>query len=134
MTEQEILARFDAFEQATFPLADWNHAAHLVTGLVYVRRHGREEALTRMREALRRYVTAVGGNPEGYHETVTRAWIELIANLDAELAGFPLPVVAQCLLERCGDKLYLLRFYSRELLMTDVARREWVEPDKAPFR
>ena len=134
MTEQEILARFDAFEQATFPLAEWNHAAHLVTGLVYVRRYGREGALTRMREGLQRYVKAVGGNPDGYHETVTRAWIELLANLDAELADAPLPVAAQCLLERCGDKLYLLRFYSRERIMTDAARREWVEPDKAPFR
>jgi hypothetical protein len=134
MNESEILARFDAFEQATLPLAEWNHAAHLVTALVYVRRHGREEALTRMREGLLRYVTAVGGNPEGYHETVTRAWIELIANLDAELADAPLAVAAQCLLERCGDKLYLLRFYSRELIMTDAARRAWVEPDKAPFR
>ena len=89
MTEQEILARFDAFEQATFPLAEWNHAAHLVTGLVYVRRYGREGALTRMREGLQRYVKAVGGNPDGYHETVTRAWIELLANLDAELADAP---------------------------------------------
>lgn len=37
-------------------------------------------------------------------------------------------------LVRFADKRMLLRFYSRDRLMSPEARAGWVEPDLAPFR
>ncbi len=42
----------------------------------------------------------------------------------------PLPVLAGELLDECGDRDYLLRFYSRERLFSDEARGRWVPPDR----
>ncbi len=42
----------------------------------------------------------------------------------------PVSVLAGELLGQCGDKDYLLRFYSRERLFSDEARARWVAPDR----
>ena len=41
----------------------------------------------------------------------------------------PVSVLAGELLRQCGDKNYLLRFYSKERLFSDEARHRWVPPD-----
>jgi hypothetical protein len=43
----------------------------------------------------------------------------------------PVSVLAAELLRQCGDKDYLLRFYSKERLFSDEARACWVPPDLA---
>lgn len=129
----ELLAR--RFEDCTLPAAEWNHAAHLTVALWYVRRLGRDGALERIRAGLRRYVVAIGGNPAAYHETITRAWIDVIARFAAsdEARALPLAEQAERLIARCGDKEHLLAYYTRERLLSPEARAGWVEPDRAPI-
>jgi hypothetical protein len=43
----------------------------------------------------------------------------------------PMSALIGELLGQCGDKNYLLRFYSRERLLCDEARARWVPPDLA---
>jgi hypothetical protein len=45
--------------------------------------------------------------------------------------GAPVSVLAGELLNQCGDKNCLLRFYSMERLFSDEARHKWVPPDLA---
>src|ERR1700758_5574302 len=83
-TEPEIDEFLAAFEAGTLPKSRWTHGAHLLTGACYVHALGESAAINRMRTCVRRYNEAVGGqNTEtsGYHETITVAWIKLLAAL-----------------------------------------------------
>src|ERR1022692_938447 len=83
-TEIEIDAFIRAFEGCTLPKAEWTHAAHLLTGACYVHALGEQAATGAMRTNVRRFNESVGGkntDTSGYHETITVAWIKLLAAL-----------------------------------------------------
>jgi hypothetical protein len=132
----DLAARFSA---GTISREEWTHLAHLAVGTWHVQRYGPDEALTRLRAGIRR-LNDLHGTPNsaasGYHETVTRAYVQLLAEL---LARCPpaMPVrarVATIIAGPLADKNVLLNFYSRERLMSPLGRAEWVEPDVAPLR
>lgn len=124
LTDDELVTGFEAGSLADFP-----HAAHVRLTLLYLARHGREEALRRLLDGLLRFAT-VKGQPGKFHVTMTRAWVDL---LDATRRGHPeLPPAA--LVEACPDLLdrdALLRFYSPDRLNSAEARTRWVPPDRA---
>jgi hypothetical protein len=130
-----LAARFVA---ATLPHAEWTHRAHLMVGAWHVQRYGLEEALARLRIGIRRLNDAHGtpNSPtSGYHETVTRAYVQLLA---AFLASRPTEMPLAARLASLVDgplagRDVLLKFYSRERLMSASARAQWQEPDVAPL-
>lgn len=132
----DLVARFHA---AVIPHAEWTHTAHLTVGAWHVDRHGPEEALARLRRGIRT-LNDTHGTPNsptrGYHETITRAYVTLLADaLAAFPVATPLPErVARILASPLAEREVLLRFWSRERLMSPAARAEWVEPDLAPLR
>jgi hypothetical protein len=120
------------FLSRTLPKSEWTHQAHLVVGAWHVDRYGPDEALTRLRDGIRALNDShgtVNSDSSGYHETITRAYARLIARAFASGAG-PLPDrIARILSGPEGERDALLRYYSREQLMSAHARAEWVEPD-----
>lgn len=132
----DLAARFAA---RAIPHPEWTHAAHLAVGTWHVRRYGPEEALARLRVGIRALNDAHGtpnSSTSGYHETVTRAYVRLLAEF---LAHCPVDLpVADCVTRVLAGPLaakdVLLTFYSRERLMSVTARAAWVEPDLAPLR
>jgi hypothetical protein len=128
-SEHEIEALVRSFEDCTLRREQWSHREHLVVALCYVRRHMREEAASRMRLGIKR-LNQSHGNVAGYHETITLAWIEVISRfLNERNRDQPLTELVDALQKECGDKNYLLRFYSKDRLMSDEARSRWVSPD-----
>lgn len=124
LTDDELVAGFEAGSLADFP-----HASHVRLTLVYLARHGRDEALRRLMEGLLRFAT-VKGQPAKFHVTMTRAWVDLI---DAARRGHP-ELGPAALIDACPDLLdrdALLRFYSAERLNSAEARTRWVPPDRA---
>lgn len=120
----------------TLPKAQWTHAAHLAATLHLVRT--RNEGLERdMPTIIRTYNVAVGGvndDHNGYHETITQAYL---AAIRAFVAALPAgtsdgEAAARLLATPMGDKRWPLGFWSRERLFSVEARRGWVEPDLAP--
>ena len=131
MTDAEIESFIRAFEAGSLPRSEWNHARHLIMALWYLRRHGRDEATVLIRDGIRRF-NARHDNLNGYHETITLAWIAVIERfLGARERAAHVSSLAAELLNECGEKEYLLRFYSRERLFSDEAKHEWVAPDLA---
>ncbi len=131
MTDETIEDLAAGFEATTLPKEAWTHTAHLVVALRYVRLFGAEEAASRMRDGLQRFNAAKGGSASAYHETLTLAWIAVLARFLAdEDRGQPLGALGRAAAERFGDKHYLDRFYSHEVLMSDEARSRWVSPDR----
>ena len=107
---------------------------HLVMALRYSVRHPRDEATGLIRDGIRRY-NERQGNPTGYHETVTPAWVAVFGQfLSASDRTRPVPALAGELLSECGDKDYLLRFSTEERLLSDEARSRWVPPDLGDIR
>lgn len=121
-----------AFEAGTLPKVRWTHGAHLLTGACYVHALSEAAATDKMRLCVRRYNEAVGGkNTEtsGYHETITVAWIKVLAKLLRECAPMERAAFAALAVERFeDDRKYLQRFYDFDLVGSVEARRRWIAP------
>ena len=116
------------FESCRIDAKAFNHAEHLRLAWSYVRTCRIEEAEARMRDGLMRLTEHVGVRGK-YHETMTLAWLRLVA---WAVAVSPPAATFEEFSRRHGwlfEKDALLRFYSRERLMSDEARARWVEPD-----
>ena len=133
-----VLRLAERFEACAVPVKEWTHTAHLSVGLWHIDRYGREDALVRLRSGIRRLNESHGGvnsSTGGYHETITVAYVELLAQF---LATFPAGTlfgerVIALLESALASRDMLLQFYSRDLLMSVKARAEWIQPDIRPL-
>lgn len=118
----------EGFERCDFKLEEFTHARHLTVAACYLATVPFDEALARMRIGLQRFIAH--HEKQGYHETITRFWMELISRF---LAGVPedAPIAESVneVIARYGTKDLLFEYYTRERVMSEIARREWVEPD-----
>ena len=131
MTNSDIESFMQAFEDGSLSKSEWTHSKHLVMALWYLRRHNRDEATRLIRDGIQRH-NERQGNLTGYHETITLAWVAVIERfLGTTDPDVPVSVLAGEMLGQYGDKDYLLRFYSRERLLSEEARARWLPPDLA---
>ena len=132
VTEQEIDGFLAVFEGCTLPKQEWTHAAHLLTGACYVHALGRDAALAKMRECVRRYNESVGGkNTEtsGYHESITVLWIRLLDGLLQQNAPIDRASFAALAVGQFGHRRDIFReYYDFDLVGSTKARLGWVEP------
>lgn len=130
MTESPLVT---AFRASTLPQAAWTHEAHLRVGLWHVLAFGRDEAMRRLREGIVALNDAHGTpntDERGYHETITWAYVQLLAALvDEHPAGTPLEMLADAAITRFSDSRVLLRYYSETRLRSVEARCSAVTPD-----
>ena len=88
---------FDAFlrgfELGTLPKSEWTHGAHVAAAANYLFDSDVKTVLPLMRTRISAYNLAVGGanTPRsGYHETLTRFWLLIVAAIrSAALANRP---------------------------------------------
>jgi hypothetical protein len=110
----------------------------MVIGLWHVQRYGAGEALARLRSGIRRLNESHGGvntQMRGYHETITVAYVRLLAQFLEAGPAAPLPDRVAALLDSpLAAKRMLSAFYSTDHLMSTIARAQWVEPDLAPLQ
>lgn len=122
----------------TLPRGEWTHEAHLGSCLWLLRERHDIDLPRRMPAIIAGYNEAVGGvnsDTEGYHETITQAYICLVGVwLAANDRGQSLAELVNGLLRSpVGRRDALLAHYSRERLFSVAARKAWVEPDLAAF-
>ena len=126
---EEVVRRFESCE---LPTADFNHREHLLVALCYVLRMGDADALSHMRARIGRYAAAHGVSPSLYHETITVFWLKRVrAYLARTCAG--LAETVNALAAECGSSRLVFDYYSKELIDSEAARREWVGPDLRPL-
>lgn len=119
------------------PRARWTHHAHLAVGFWYLLHHTPAEALGIVRERIKSNNEAIGTantDRDGYHETITRAYLCGIADFSERHTKMP-PLEALLLLTASplGSSTWALSHYSRERLFSVQARKTWVEPDLLPL-
>lgn len=122
----------------TLPRSDWTHEAHLAACLYIVRERPEICAENDMSIIISSYNVSVGGvndDTQGYHETITQCFIRGIRlHLAERDAGEALTdSVNALLLSPYGARDWPLGFYSRDLLFSVAARRDFVAPDLAPL-
>lgn len=127
-SDDEIRTLVSAFEACSFHPSEFRHYQHLTVALWYVWHLSPEEASVKMREGIHRLAERYG--KMGYHETITVFWLRIVASfVSGHRAKGKLNETANALIDRCNDKELIGQFYSAELLATDKAKAEWVEPD-----
>ena len=132
---EESLDRFiAAFEDGSWPGADWKHSHHLVVAACYVIQYGRDEALRRARVNIARYNESQGGqNTEdsGYHETLTVFWMNVVA--DAVPPGTSRVDAVREVVRVLAPRRDLWRdFYSFDVVKSREARATYIAPDRVP--
>lgn len=122
----------------TLPRAQWTHEAHLAATTYLLLRRSDVDIDKELPWIIRSYNQSVGGvnsDTEGYHETITRAFLHGVRLFlsEADLKEPLHELVNALLLSPMGRRDWPLRFYSRDMLFSVAARREFVPPDVAAF-
>jgi hypothetical protein len=124
----------------SLPKAHWTHAGHLAAAVWVIATRKELDPARDMPDIIRAYNLASGvqnTDTGGYHDTITQASVRAVrAFLAQQPAGTPLYAICNALLATpFGDKGWLLRYWSPDLLFSVAARRGWVAPDllQLPF-
>ena len=123
----------EAFEAGTLDPDACDHASHVYVGWLYLERYSLLEAIRRYSTALRS-LTKKLGVPEKYNETITWFFLVLIAERRETT-----PDLDWFRFRARNDDLFhgaamLGRYYNKDLLMSDRARRTFVLPDRLTTR
>jgi hypothetical protein len=108
-----------AFESCELSSDLFHHRDHIRLARIYLDRLGAETATQKFRDGVIRYAAHLGVS-EKYHETITLAWMRIVAGSARDD-------------QKLFDKKYIEMFYSPALLATDLARKTFVEPDLSPL-
>ncbi len=145
MTDLEL---WSAFHARTLPAKDWTHEAHLRIAYLYMRRYEIDEAHLLFRIHLIRlnmFHEVPESKDRGYHDTLTRGWLILVADairgdgqkVGEDEAGAPgagtesLDFLASH--PEFQNRKIMLNHFTRERINSVEARARWVDPDVAPF-
>jgi hypothetical protein len=130
MTDAEFLL---ALERCTLPEAEFDHAAHVRAGYLYLREGTFGQAIDRTATTIRRYASSLG-MAERYHETITVGFLALIRERISEhgdAGGWQEFAAAN---PELLDRRLLLRHYPQQQLHSTRARRVFVLPEAGAGR
>jgi hypothetical protein len=135
-SDAEIEHLGEGFVALTLERPEWTHEAHLAATTYLLLRRPDVDVDKELPGIIRRFNESVGGvnsDTEGYHETITRAFLHGVRLFLAEAdRREPLhELVNELLLSPMGRRDWPLRFYSAERLSSVEARRHFVPPDIA---
>jgi hypothetical protein len=135
MDEAYLRSLIAGFEDGSWPVADFHHMQHLAVAVHYLAED--PEPMDTLRARIMRYNVSQGGeNTEdrGYHETITRFWLEVV---HAYMAGLPEGLsrveVTRRVVEEFAPKRDLFReYYDFDVLKSREARARWIPPNQSP--
>jgi hypothetical protein len=123
MTDDEFAS---AFENCELSNTSFHHRDHIRLAWIYLQRYGESEAAARIAISIRKFA-AHHGKSDKYHETVTVAWMRLVAHAVQSSPGpFDLFAARNPAL---FDKSTLAAFYSGAALQSEAAKNSFILPD-----
>ncbi len=131
----DIEAVVTGFESCTTAKDDFSHTSHLTVAVFYLYQLNEAAATKKMRAGLLRFLNHHGVGQAKYHETLTIFWIKILraflVQLDSQAS---LLEMTNTSLERFHHSRLVSEYYSEELLRSDEARTNWIEPDLKAIR
>lgn len=121
-----------SFERCEIPNHAFRHRDHLRLAWIHLRRSDPDTASVLVGESIRRFAEHHSAGRK-YHETLSRAWVRIVALAIAETPdarGFDALLEAR---PHLLDKKLPLKHYTPRRLWSDLAREQWTEPDLLPF-
>jgi hypothetical protein len=121
------------FETCVLSPSEFNHRAHIRLAYVYLVENDEDRACRLMRDSLLRFLNHHGVELSKFHETMTRAWILAVRHFMEKDSGAD---SADTFIEHNPemlDKNIMLTHYSAELLFSNEAREQFVDPDLDPI-
>lgn len=133
-TNEEVEELVRKFEAGRLSPSEFNHRAHLVVALRYVRDLSEGETHALVRRKILEFLARNGVDSKVYNETVTLFWLRRVRAF-VEVTGREreLSEAANELLQTCGDSRLIRDYFSSTLLSSEAARAGWVEPDLRPL-
>lgn len=117
------------FASGALPPADFTHEGHLRLAYVYLCEQNLESAYSRLKTELQAFLRRNKVDPKKYHETMTRAWmmaVDAFMHRIGETGDFAeFKTKSAPLL----STQVMFTHYSEELLLSEQARIEFIEPD-----
>ena len=130
-------AFLNGFENGTVPKPEWTHGAHVASAANYLFGSTVEIVLPHMRARISAYNVAVGGAntpTSGYHETLTRFWLLVVAEFLRQRQPQSRLEAARQAVEIFGEARTLhTLYYSGDVVKDSTARLTWRPPDLLPL-
>lgn len=127
------LAFREKFETLAIDPSKFDHRAHLRLAYTYLVNNDTDTAYQLMKHSLHAFLNHLGVDISKYHDTITRAWILAVRHF---MENTPKCESADALIDANPmmlDSKIMLTHYSTDLLFSDKARAEFVEPDLDPI-
>ncbi|MEP4485506.1 MAG: hypothetical protein ABJ013_07760 [Halioglobus sp.] len=121
-------------ESCNFPVAEFDHKAHIRLAYVYLAENSTVETVHLVRDTLTALLRHAGVDPsQKYHETLTEAWVLAVSHFmrntdDSQSADDFIKKNTAML-----DSKIMMTHYSPEILFSDEARKAFVEPNLDPI-
>lgn len=136
-TDAEVIHLGEGLLACTLAREEWTHEAHLAACLYLLTERPDVDVDGQIAGIISRFNESVGGVNDdhgGYHDTITHAFVAGVRLFlrETEVQGLAARVNA-LLLSPMGRREWPLGFYSRDLLFSVAARRNFVVPDLAPL-
>jgi hypothetical protein len=120
----------DRFIDTTLPADEFHHRQHVEVAWLFVRRYGMPGAIAEFSTAIKRFAHAKGATGL-YHETITWAFLLIISERQARQPADLFTDFAEANPDLLSWKPSVLdRYYSNELLASDLARQTFLMPDR----
>jgi hypothetical protein len=120
----------ERFVDTTLPAGEFHHQQHVQVAWLFVQKYGMPAALGEFTTAIRRFADAKGATGL-YHETITWAFLLLIAERQARNPAAAWEAFAASNADLLVWRPSILeRYYSKELLGSELARRTFLMPDR----
>jgi hypothetical protein len=120
----------EAFESCRLAPEHFHHRDHLRLAWIYLQLDA-STAPVRIGESIRRYAV-YHGKSDKYHETMTVAWLRLLADAACRQRAGNIEELLRTSPELL-DQNTLHQYYSPELLASQTARIEFVIPHRKPL-
>jgi hypothetical protein len=129
--EAALQSLIAGFEDGTWPGAQWRHSSHLALAACYILDY--PDAMNLLRSRIASYNESRGGKntpDSGYHETITRFWVEIISRFIGRLPpDLSRLEVARRVVASFGNRRDLFRdYYDFDVVTSREARAAWVPP------
>lgn len=133
ITQTSLDHIISGFLDLSLPKDEWTHAAHLITALYLIQTHGLTQAEHLMPDMIRAYNVAKGGinsDTEGYHHTLTIFYLRRLSAYKDAHTHLSMPELCEHVLASPeGMRTYPLTRYTKDVLFSLAARKNWVDPD-----
>lgn len=133
-SDAELRTIGERFCTGTITRSAWTHQAHVAAAVYLIAIRSdivAETEMPLMIRALNANHGVANTASSGYHHTITLAFLAAIRSFMRERGNLaPHELVNEAIQTSFGSIDWLLDYWSRDLLFSHQARREWVEPDK----